>query len=135
VIYVLARLTADASPPVQGSLAAGWVLMPAILFASLRFPVLRYALVVPSTLVTLPLLAITTVAFDTSFLHALGWLLITAGVLLGGFLGAWFWYRWLPVPVQFDDPFSRGRWMFIRVHVSLIVAGLVLVSFAAILHA
>ena len=134
VIYELARFTTDASPAVEASLAAGWVLMPAILFASLRLPALRYALVVPSTLVTLSLLAITTLAFDSSFVQALGWLLITAGVLLGGFLGVWFWYRWLPVPIHLDDPFSRGRWMFICVHVMLIVAGLIIVSSAALLQ-
>jgi hypothetical protein len=54
--------------------------------------------------------------------------LVTAGVLLGGVLGLWFWYRLLPVPAALDDPFSRGRWTLIAVHVSLIVVGLVLAA-------
>lgn len=131
-IYLLARFTTDAKPAIQASLASGWVLMPAILFLSLRAPVIRYALVIPSTLVAVPLLVITTVAFYESPGVALGWLLITAGVLLGGLLGIWFWFRLIPVPAWLDDPFSRGRWLFIGVHVSLIVSGLILVGVSAL---
>ena len=127
LIYLVARFTSVASATMQASLALGWLLMPTILFASLRLPTLRYALVIPSTLVAVPLLTITTLAFQGSATAALGWLLLTAGILLGGFLGMWFWFRWIPVPAPLHDPFSRGRWMFIRIHVLLIVSGFILV--------
>lgn len=131
-IFLLARFTTDAKPAIQASLASGWVLMPAILFLSLPVPAMRYALVIPSALVAVPLLLITTAAFSGSAGAALGWLLISAGVLLGGLLGVWFWFRWAPVPGWLDDPFSRGRWIFIGVHVSLIVSGLILVCVSAL---
>jgi hypothetical protein len=131
-IYMSARLTTDASSLTTASLAAGWVLMPAILFLSLRFPLIRYALVVPSTLIAVPLLVVTSRAFYLGVAAALGWLLITAGVLLGGLLGVWFWFRWLPVPERLNDPFSRGRWILIGVHVALIVSGLIVVGVRAV---
>jgi hypothetical protein len=56
---------------------------------------------------------------------------MTAGVLFGGMLGVWFWFRWLPVPRGLHEPFSRARWGLIGVHVSLIVAGIGLVLLRA----
>jgi hypothetical protein len=53
---------------------------------------------------------------------------MTAGVLFGGVLGIWFWMRLLPVPPALDDPFSRGRWAMIAIHIALIVAGLALAA-------
>ena len=63
-----------------------------------------------------------------------GWVLITTGVFLGGILGAWFWFRWLPVPAALADPFSRGRWALIAIHVCLIVFGLALVGLSAVVE-
>jgi hypothetical protein len=127
-IYVMARSTAGASRITGASLASGWLLMPSILFLSLWFPAVRYALVIPATLVTVPLMVITALALQAGSADAIGWLLITVGVLLGGLLGMWFWFRWIPVPRSLDDPFSRGRWLLIGAHVMLIVTGLIVVG-------
>jgi hypothetical protein len=56
---------------------------------------------------------------------ALGWVLIAVGLLLGGLLGGWFWFRWAPVPRVLDEPFAPARWWLIAVHVGFICAGLV----------
>jgi len=130
LVWGLSVTTLDAPAPVDVVLAAGWALMPLTLFASLARPVIRYALVIPSTLVSLGLLAIVIWWLPSVPIAAAGWVLVTAGVLLGGVLGLWFWYRLLPVPAALDDPFSRGRWTLIAVHVSLIVVGLVLAAVA-----
>jgi hypothetical protein len=97
---------------------------------SLRFPLLRYALVIPSTLVAISLIAITALAVHGSIAVLAGWFFIGAGVLLGGVLGVWFWFRWIPVPTSLDDPFSPGRWTLIRLHVFLIVSGCMIVFFS-----
>lgn len=123
LIWALAVASLDAPPLVDGALAAGWVLMPVILFASLSRPRLRYGLVVPGSLVGLGLLAICGWWLPEEPLAAAGWLSMTAGILLGSVLGLWFWYRWLPVPARLDDPYSGARWGLIGVHVALIVAG------------
>jgi hypothetical protein len=102
--------------------------MPALLFASLRDPRWRYVLVLPSTLVGVPLLAICAFWLPEGPVAAAGWLLVTAGILLGSVLGLWFWYRVLPVPAALDDPFSPGRWTLIGIHIALIVLGLMLGS-------
>jgi hypothetical protein len=104
--------------------------MPTLLVASLRRPLVRYALVVPSTLVGLGLLAICAVALPEDGVAAAGWVLTTAGIVLGGVLGIWFWFRLLPVPAALDDPFSPGRWALVMTHVALVVAGLILVGVA-----
>lgn len=122
-------VTTLAAPPIVGiALAAGWVLMPAVLAASLTRPRLRYALVVPATLVGVALLAVLIWWRPLDPLAAAGWLLITAGISLGGVLGLWFWFRLLPVPEPLDHPFSRGRLALIGLHVGLIVSGLVLAA-------
>jgi hypothetical protein len=132
VIWFLSVVTVQPHPMVGWSLGLGWLLMPTILGVSLRWPRLRYALVVPSTLITIALLAICVTALPAgSRVISTGWLCITAGVLLGGLLGVWFWFRWLPVPAALFSPFSRGRWALIAVHVGLIVVGIGLLSFAA----
>ena len=105
-------------------LAAGWVLMPVILAASLRRPMLRYALVVPATLVTLGLLGM---VFGTSGTELLGWAMLTAGILLGGTLGMWFWYRWMPVPRAFDDPYGTARMILVAIHIGLVLVGAAIV--------
>lgn len=128
VLWALATVTLEAPVAISLALLLGWLLMPALLFASLRDPRWRYALVLPSTLVGVPLL--TTCAFwlPEAPVAAAGWLLVTAGILLGSMLGLWFWYRLLPVPAALDDPFSPVRWTLIGIHITLIVLGLTLAS-------
>ena len=110
-------------------LAAGWLLMPVLLIASLRWPVARYGLALPSTLVGGGLIAICLTALPAEWGAArVGWLMTTAGVLMGGGLGLWFWFRLAPVPRFLDDPFSPGRWTLVAVHVVLIVVGLALIG-------
>ena len=104
-------------------LAAGWVLMPTVLFASLARPRLRYALVLPASLVGVGLLAICAWWLPSEPLAAAGWWLMTAGIALGGALGLWFWYRLVPVPGWLDDLNSAGRWGLIGLHIALIVVG------------
>jgi hypothetical protein len=131
IIWALAGRTLEIPPLIRAGLAAGWLLMPATLVASLVEPRWRYALVVPASLIGLSLVAISVAWLPPSPLAAAGWLLITCGVLLGGVLGTWFWYRLAPVPKPLDDPFSPGRLGLIRAHVLLIVTGLLLVAVAA----
>ena len=131
LIWFLSGVTLEAHRMIERGLAGGWLLMPSILGLSLRWPRLRYAIVVPSTLVSLALLAICATALPEDAVTRSGWLLITSGVLFGAVLGAWFWFRWIPVPVGLSDPFSRGRWVLIVVHVSLIVAGITLLGLSA----
>jgi hypothetical protein len=132
IIWALAVMTLQAPPLVDGSLAAGWVLMPATLFASLARPRLRYALVAPASLVGFSLLAISIAWLPAGVLPTLGWMLMTAGVTLGGMLGSWFWFRLLPVPPSLDDPYSPGRWALIGIHVAMIVLGIALAGSALI---
>ena len=63
-------------------------------------------------------------------LAGLGWLLILAGIMLGGLMGLWFWFRVLPVPPALDAPDGVGRWAIIAVHVGLIVVGIALAASA-----
>jgi hypothetical protein len=123
LICGLAVATLDAPAAVAALLGAGWLLMPATLAASVPRPRLRYALVLPATLVSLGLLAICVGWLPGDPAAAAGWLLLTAGIAVGGGLGLWFWFRLLPVPARLDDPFSTGRWALIGIHVGLVVAG------------
>jgi hypothetical protein len=126
-VLVLVVGTVDADSWVLAALALGWILMPTLLVLSVRLPVLRYLLVVPSALVSVGLLAVVVIAPPDDAVVEAGWLLVTGGVLLGGVLGLWFWFRLLPVPASLDDPFSASRWSLIGVHVVAIVLGLALV--------
>lgn len=110
---------------ITGLLVAGWVLMPSVLAWSLARPLARYLLVVPATLVSVALLTLSFGWAQGVSGIQVGWLLVTAGVLLGGTLGLWTWYRVLPVPPALDDPVAPGRWALIGVHVSLVLLGLV----------
>ena len=132
VIFALWAAGGRGGTVVGVALGAGWVLMPSLLLLSLRWPVARYALVVPATLVGGGLIAISAAYPAGRPMEETGWLLMSAGVLLGGLLGAWFWFRLMPVPRQFGDPFARGRWALIAVHVGLIVAGVSLVAFSVL---
>jgi len=128
VLWALARDVEGAPPLVGYFLVGGWILMPAVLFGSLWRPRLRYALVVPATLATLALVALCATVVPRGAGAATGWLLITAGVLLGGTMGLWFWFRLLPVPAPLHDPFSPGRWTLVAIHVLLVVSGLLAVG-------
>lgn len=123
LIWALVVATIAAPSAVDAVFAAGWLLMPSTLVASLRYPRLRYGLVVPASLVSVGLLAVCIGWLPTDPLVALGWLLMTVGIALGGCLGLWFWYRLLPVPARLDDPFSTGRWALIVAHIVLVVVG------------
>lgn len=127
-VWGLAVTTLEAPPIVEGALLAGWALMPAILFASLAWPLLRLALTLPATLVTLGLLAIAIGWLPDSPVAAAGWVLILLGVAMGGAMGLWLWYRLLPVPTALAHPFSPARWRLIGAHVALIVGGLALAA-------
>ncbi len=132
LVWLLAILTLDLHPGVSASLALGWISMPSILLLSLPRPRLRYALAIPSALVAVPLLIICATKLPDDAIARTGWLLLTAGILSGGVLGIWFWFRWLPVPASLHAPFSAGRWSLIGLHVALVVSGLVLISVSAL---
>ena len=111
------------------SLAAGWALMPVLLVASLRWPLVRYGLALPSTLVSVGLVVICLTALPADWgAVRVGWLMTTAGVFMGGVQGLWFWFRMAPVPRFLDDPFGTGRWVLVAIHIMLIVVGLALIG-------
>ena len=105
-------------------LGIGWVTMPTILALSLRRPILRYALLVPATAVSIGLIGLTFTAPDST---DVGWLLVTLGILVGGALGAWFWFRWLPVPRALDDPYGTPRVALVGLHIGLVLIGVAMV--------
>ena len=136
LIWGLEIATLQAHFSVGICLAAGWILMPALLVASLRWPVVRYGLTLPSTLVSAGLIAICLTALSPGWgLAGIGWFMTTAGVLIGDVLGLWFWLRLAPVPGPLNDPFGAGRWILVATHIFMIVAGLALVALAALLQA
>jgi hypothetical protein len=122
IIFGLTLATETAAWAARLLVAAGWVTMPTLLAASLARPRRRLWLTLPATLVSLGVLT-TALTAEPLTLEAWGWWLVTAGLWLGGGLGAWFWYRWLPVPPGLDPPFSAGRWALVAVHVALVSAG------------
>jgi hypothetical protein len=124
--------TAEAPAAFAALLGGGWLTMPLVLLASLRRPRLRYALVLPSTFVSVPVGAAAVGLVSTvSPAAQAGWALVACGVALGAVMGAWFWFRLLPVPRALDDPFSAARWALVVTHVALIVAGAAVVAAAA----
>jgi hypothetical protein len=129
VIWLLAIGTTEPhSIAIDGALLAGWILMPTVLWSSIRHPEMRVLVFVPSALVTVGLIALCLAALPEDSLVREGWLLVTGGILLGGFLGGWFWFRWFPVPASLDAPFSSPRWMLIGLHVAMILVGIALVG-------
>jgi hypothetical protein len=132
LVWLLAKATLDVRPSVRASLALGWLMMPSILLLSLRWPRLRYALAIPSMLVGVPLLIICATGLPDGQMARTGWLILTAGILSGGILGIWFWFRWVPVPKVLHAPFSFERWVLIGIHVVLVVSGLGLVGLAVL---
>ena len=131
-VWTLAVTTLDADSTVELSLLVGWILMPTVLASSLVRPGVRKLVGVPATLVTVALLAICITSLPPDSPQREGWILITTGVVMGGLLGLWFWYRWMPVPRSLDDPNSPKRWALICVHVGLIATGLALVAIGAV---
>jgi hypothetical protein len=115
----------DASTWILVLLGIGWVLMPAVLAMSLRRPMARYALMIPASFVSIGLAAMTISAPGST---VVGWMLVTAGIVFGGFIGMWFWFRWLPVPRPFDDPFGVPRLALVGAHVGLVLAGMTMVA-------
>jgi len=115
----------DAETWILVLLGIGWVLMPTVLALSLSRPMTRYALVIPATTVSIGLLAMTVSAPQST---VTGWVFITAGILIGGLLGMWFWFRWLPVPRPFDDPFGVPRLALVGLHLGLVLAGMTMVG-------
>lgn len=105
-------------------LTTGWVLMPVILAASLKRPTLRYALILPASVVTVGLVG---VLASVDGMARLGWALITVGILLGGTLGMWFWYRLVPVPYALSDPYGMPRIALVALHIGLVLSGVVIV--------
>ena len=132
LIFILAVTTLEISLAIGIALATGWILMPVLLAVSLRRSAVRYLLVVPSALVSLGLLVIVVTGLPDDGAALVGWLLVTGGVLLGGLLGIWFWFRLIPVPAMFDDPFSKSRWTLIGAHITMIVIGLAFIAAAAL---
>lgn len=131
-LWALAHAGGRLRPAIGHLLLAGWVLMPAVLLASLRRPRLRYALVVPATLVTVALMALSATTFSSDGAAAAGWALVAGGVIVGDMLGLWFWFRLFPVPLALRDPFSRPRWALVGLHVALVVSGALLVAEAIV---
>jgi hypothetical protein len=129
-VAVLAWTTLDAPLPLHAALVAGWVLMPLVLALSLARPRLRYALALPSGLVTGALVTLLVLGLPHGALAWSGWLLLAGGVMLGGVQGLWFWFRLAPVPRPLADPFSPARWILVAIHVALVVGGLSLVAAA-----
>jgi hypothetical protein len=131
VIWLMAAETTPSHHPgIDFALFAGWVTMPTVLWGSIRRPSIRPLVFIPSALVTLGLVALYLTAAPESMVARTGWVLVTGGILLGGVLGGWFWFRWFPVPASLDHPFSPGRWALIWLHVAMIVGGLALVTLA-----
>lgn len=131
LLFLLWLLTRPGGMLIGAALGAGWVLMPTLLFLSLRRPAVRQGVAVPAFLVGVALIAICVWHLPAQPEARAGWLLMTAGVVQGGFMGAWFWFRLLPVPALLQDPYSRARWTLIAVHVALIVSGLLLLAASA----
>lgn len=123
VIWGLAYLQ-GATAWSQLLIALGWLLMPVLLARSLRRPALRYLLVLPASCVSLGLIG---VVLSQPAATMVGWILVTIGVLIGGTLGMWFWYRWAPVPPILENPFGSSRLVLIAVHAGLILVGVGLV--------
>jgi hypothetical protein len=128
LIWALTRATLDLPGAMEAALAVGWALMPLILATSLAAPRLRYLLTVPASIESAALVALLIGWRPVDPLPAVGWVLITAGILVGGTLGLWLWYRLLPVPPWLDDPTGTARWGLIGVHVALVAAGMLLAS-------
>ena len=124
VIWLLARDSDAGTSAISACLLAGWLAMPLLLGLSVWRPALRPAVLLPSTLVTLGLAAL--VAGSWQLGGSGPWLLLLAGILLGDLLGAWFWFRLLPVPASMLAPNAPTRLALIVLHVALVMGGIIL---------
>lgn len=131
VIWLLWALTVGGAPLVGVALGLGWILMPTVLWASLRRPSLRPGLIVPATLVTGGVAAIAFGPLPDAVTRA-GWLALLAGLAMGGAQGAWLWFGWFPIPATLRDPVAKTRMRLIVAHVSLVVSGMALVAATAL---
>ena len=130
LITGLAAATLSAPAPLIVLLAVGWASMPTVLVWSLLDVRARYLLTVPSSLVALGLVGICATALPPAPSVAAGWLLLAGGILLGGVLGLWTWFRLAPVPSALDSPQAAWRWALIAVHVGLVAVGWALAATA-----
>lgn len=128
VVWLLAHAAPGVGAAAEAALVAGWIAMPALLALSLARPRLRLLLALPAGLVGGALLDICLTALPAGGAARVGWPLITAGVLAGGGMGGWLWYRWMPVPRALAAPFSPARWALIGVHAAAVLAGMLLVA-------
>jgi hypothetical protein len=117
----------DASLAVVLLLTAGWILMPTLLRASLRRPLLRYGLSIPATLSAGGLTLFCLARPDLGGASVAGWWTITASLWFGALLGMWLWFRWLPVPTWLGDPFGPGRLALVTIHIGGVLIGIALV--------
>jgi hypothetical protein len=101
--------------------------MPTVLGLSLTRSSIRRLVAAPALMVTAALIGICLWELPRSGLARAGWFALTAGILMGGGMGVWLWYRWIPVPRAFDDPYARARSTLIAVHVALVVGGTALI--------
>lgn len=127
VVWILAVATLEAGPAIETGLLLGWLSMPTVLAISLRRPRIRRWVAVPALLVTASLVALCLGSLPASGPERAGWLVLAAGILMGGAIGLWFWYRLLPVPEILRDPFGSARWILIAIHVGLVVCGIALI--------
>jgi len=117
----------DAHLSIVVVLTLGWILMPTLLRASQRRPMLRYTLTIPATLVAIGLTIFCLTGLPSRTLAVAGWWTITAAIWFGATLGMWLWFRWMPVPQALDDPFSTARLALIALHVGGVLTGIALI--------
>jgi hypothetical protein len=108
-----------------GLLVFGCLSMPFTLVCSLRRPRARRALLVPAVVVPIGLVGVAIAASEAT---STGWIVVLAGLATGTLLGFWFWFRWIPVPWLFDDPFGWPRVALVGVHIGLVLAGGALIA-------
>jgi hypothetical protein len=88
---------------------------------------LRFALAVPASLVAIALTVFCATDLPDGAAAAAGWWLVTASIWLGAGLGMWLWFRWLPVPDEFDNPFGPARLTLVAIHIGGVLAGIALI--------
>jgi len=88
---------------------------------------LRYALALPAALVGVGLTAFCVSGLPDDRLVSAGWWTVTASIWLGATLGTWLWFRWMPVPPSFDDPFGGPRLALVALHIGGVLVGIGLI--------